>query len=616
MKFVRDRGINPTKTTGAGFYEEIAKALNIVLGGKFGASPEEMDAARKVGRKELGEFNPEDYKYTTDIKSISDYGKGLPITGTQGTGTDILKDTTSKYLAQLKKDFEVTGKITSAKDYREKVNVVGGMNIALPQAMYALSNGIPEFENTAKRYEEIAFLMVNGTADQVESLNEAVTAYIDMKRKMEAGEEIPYLTAEGKEATRPLTAADLSQAFNMVTSLYQTGLAQTQINMNPIPGSVNLEKTAYTPGMFKLIEERARKIDDLRAAELGAINPIYETKFNIDRGETKLLVEFKEGDIEEIKGATSEGITEAYDKLIKEGKIKDVGDIGISVQKDMSVEQFERAKSLYPALLEKFVGMGYEAKPSTDIFSLEDGQMSMFTADMTIFQILLQEILETEKKQLDGLYNLPDGASFWIPLQAALKRPTGGGGLSDKTIVEPPKPQETPMLWKSSLDEIMKKYSEPGGIGSNPTPTVEELLQDRGVVPPQRNIPPMEDLLKNWGIMPPRETQPPLKPLKNYIAEENENMMQEAWMAKKYDLSGMGDFYRSLQNGFQDLQPGGDRTTITEVPMIETRLTLDNTTNVRLIVDGRTLAEIVSRYLTDNMVQQGNNATAVHTVSV
>jgi hypothetical protein len=39
-------------------------------------------------------------------------------------------------------------------------------------------------------------------------------------------------------------------------------------------------------------------------------------------------------------------------------------------------------------------------------------------ADWAIVQYLLGEILKTNEKQLDGIYNLPSGASFYVPFQA------------------------------------------------------------------------------------------------------------------------------------------------------------------------------------------------------
>jgi len=57
----------------------------------------------------------------------------------------------------------------------------------------------------------------------------------------------------------------------------------------------------------------------------------------------------------------------------------------------------------------------------------------LMTKDWAIVQYLLQEILKTEEKQLDGIYNLPSGASFYVPFQALKLQPQGGeeGGVGD-----------------------------------------------------------------------------------------------------------------------------------------------------------------------------------------
>ncbi len=50
----------------------------------------------------------------------------------------------------------------------------------------------------------------------------------------------------------------------------------------------------------------------------------------------------------------------------------------------------------------------------------------------------LQDILETEEKQLEGMWNIPSGATFWVPLQSMFYQDKGGGGFPELPELLPP----------------------------------------------------------------------------------------------------------------------------------------------------------------------------------
>lgn len=52
----------------------------------------------------------------------------------------------------------------------------------------------------------------------------------------------------------------------------------------------------------------------------------------------------------------------------------------------------------------------------------------------------LQDILETEKKQLEGMWNIPEGATFWVPITSLFyQNQGGGGGVPELPPLEPPR---------------------------------------------------------------------------------------------------------------------------------------------------------------------------------
>lgn len=49
-------------------------------------------------------------------------------------------------------------------------------------------------------------------------------------------------------------------------------------------------------------------------------------------------------------------------------------------------------------------------------FILKDNKFQKITSTAEAIQFVLQDILDTEKKQLEGQWNIPEGATFWVPL--------------------------------------------------------------------------------------------------------------------------------------------------------------------------------------------------------
>jgi len=63
--------------------------------------------------------------------------------------------------------------------------------------------------------------------------------------------------------------------------------------------------------------------------------------------------------------------------------------------------------------------VGYQ-KDTVDTIELYGGTaIENNKRDLLLVRLALQDILEVEQKQLDGIYNLPTDATFWVPLAAA-----------------------------------------------------------------------------------------------------------------------------------------------------------------------------------------------------
>lgn len=74
---------------------------------------------------------------------------------------------------------------------------------------------------------------------------------------------------------------------------------------------------------------------------------------------------------------------------------------------------------------------------------------------------VLQDILDTEKKQLEGMWNIPEGSTFWVPITSAFYQNGGGGGYPElPPLQEPVKKTATGEL--PEVDEkLVPGFDEP-----------------------------------------------------------------------------------------------------------------------------------------------------------
>ena len=91
-------------------------------------------------------------------------------------------------------------------------------------------------------------------------------------------------------------------------------------------------------------------------------------------------------------------------------------------------EKFNIARQYYQGTKSRLEEKGYVSKEEPQLVVMDDGSIQNLTYDNKIMSLLMSQLVEISRKQLDGIYNLPTEASFYIPAQAAAYFPDGGGG--------------------------------------------------------------------------------------------------------------------------------------------------------------------------------------------
>jgi hypothetical protein len=156
---------------------------------------------------------------------------------------------------------------------------------------------------------------------------------------------------------------------------------------------------------------------------------------------------------------------EAIKSLQEENKIKNtsgsVAGTGLDfMEMDITRAQLEKYVPRAQNLTKQLEGKGYKSNVEDVLIATSDNQITKQHVDMKILQYLLGQILDTEKKQLQGVWNLPEGASFWVPLQSMIggkDEGKGGKGKLDPSIFAPDATATEGYDWKSSVKETIKE---------------------------------------------------------------------------------------------------------------------------------------------------------------
>jgi hypothetical protein len=256
--------------------------------------------------------------------------------------------------------------------------------------------------------------------------------------------------------------ADIKDVKNAtIVSSAQTALGdKVRANLPEVYGG----NTNPTPvADMKVIEQRYQSMfdnlySDLTQGEIDALMagfPVFKM----------LLEKGGEAFYQKLEGKDMALWGEAIKSLQEENKIKNtsgsVAGTGLDfMEMDITRAQLEKYVPRAQNLTKQLEGKGYKSNVEDVLIATSDNQITKQHVDMKILQYLLGQILDTEKKQLQGVWNLPEGASFWVPLQSMIggkDEGKGGKGKLDPSIFAPDATATEGYDWKSSVKETIKE---------------------------------------------------------------------------------------------------------------------------------------------------------------
>jgi len=314
--------------------------------------------------------------------------------------------------------------------------------------------------------------------------------------------------------------------------------------------------------------------------------------------------------------------------LIEEGSLAGKG-IPFNVS-DLTYAEAMAVNPQVQDLVNQISAAGGDISTETTMTAFADGVVAPITTNQAIQSLLLKDLIDVNEKQLEGIYNLPTDASFYVPFTGyALGQGGGGGGGGgggwDMTQL---------ISW---LEQIANNTAP------KPIPSSDVWTPERGTIPAleserESNIPKEPTTWDRWT-----QEQPPMPEIKEYVkkdiydvqtVQDNDITAEPTWFttlsnnianmveiqtrtgnAQLEALTSVKRFLTDLWNSVFGIEDSSKEDTsfkdsqdINTKP-IETSLSLDITHTSNVLLDGIQVAQVVANYMTEEMIALGESTT-------
>jgi len=367
-------------------------------------------------------------------KALEDLGKGVEPEGTVFKSE--LTENMKEYGDLLKSEIKVAqtefneelinGDIT-IKQYNESMERMGQEGEAIMQIFTAMDDVLG---NSADSLLLVLDVVSRTSSEEINIITNLTSGIADLK------DQIRDLTAEGdtelvliKEEELKQAAFELEQVFNQIREAQRQPLIQFATEAPEVLDIKPQEFEIVREEALRMLEERIREY-----VELGLI-PGNTTLQEVIESGTLLGVAFAEA-----AGAALKSEFDVVLSLFPEAIEKLRGEEAIApptpepsrfrIQSvDMTQAAFEASYNRQLAFLKDAFGSYWQPTLETIGIIFQDGT-DVLHLDNLAMQLAMNDLIDVNEKQLQGVYNLPTDASFYVPFQGyELGFDEGGGGL-------------------------------------------------------------------------------------------------------------------------------------------------------------------------------------------
>ena len=269
---------------------------------------------------------------------------------------------------------------------------------------------------------------------------------------------------------------------------------------------------------------------------------------------------------------------------------------------------------------------------------MNDGMVKPVAKDWKLVEYYLNEIMKSNQKQLDGMYNLPGESTFWVPKRAGDYGNNGG----NNPLNTPPTTPTTSALTGASAEslDLMDFYRKNFEQSQSASKIVSPLVSPHHATLPLTLTPPPH----TYPQQGPNPAPPPF--------QDNHNSSIGPWTPGWKDAGGKEpyDHYNSsigpwtppppvdvlgiintfLQTIIRGFTPGlngvpgaglpdtrvgagysNDVGVGQQIPDVKTSLNMNINSSFTVMLDKQVLARAVKQILTQDLLKYGNSSTSL-----
>jgi TP901 family phage tail tape measure protein len=532
----------------------------------------------------------------------------------------------------LKNELYYKGSI-SAKTYREKMSGVEAYGASIPQYVAPLQGNYSALGDNVKTlndaYKYISDILLKGTAEQVTELSDAKGTWELWAAKVDE------MKSAGLKETdiggEKFSFEKVSQnAAKAQTDFIQTVTTLQKASVIASTPSPTIVQTRVGKEMYPELLRGMQEMKDKQLAQLSGDDLVAYTN---ELQNQKFYVEFADGTMKQIEGFTQGMMQTTIDESAKIQAAVKPTTMGFQYS-EYKPAQWDKAQSGYAAELLKLQQEQEKAqklypdipieplKQTATIVELADGQTRVFVGVWDVMAHLLEENNDLTRKQLEGVFNLPEGASFWLPSQAwqyredttpttgndeALDANTAATNANTAALQQTTSP--TPGGY-SPMDPRSPYYD--GGLMPEPPkggPWQSKFYEDQWKEPQWTN----EDLRKFSDMgpaigpeLPAGGTMPPVwGPGTTGGMFESINAILAGFFSKLFGGATGGGGGGGGGGTTGALPTVTDRTEMGtgKMPEVSTKLQLVIDNRTALHIDGRALANILETYIMEDLMR-------------
>lgn len=413
------------------------------IGGTFnkpGEKPVEFATQPSRFRAQYESYTPEEQQKVRLQLAVKGEGTALEdaAKGIINTYKKSLEDLQKATLDALTKEL-ITGKITPA-EYGKQTSEMTGFP---ERATRFYAAGGEEFLKLSKDVDTVdqafvafALILSKGSQESNQYLTtfaEDINNLSSILQNLPEGQTAPVTTLAGNtvQMDRSAIERELGSRREQFGSLLTEIFKQTKLNQNPLPGVVGNINAPVSLDEYNRAVEAGIAIQEKYYRDVGKTTDEIEALI-------KALPEFAAA-IEDGSGILFKVTTGLAQDMYQAG----LESIGAASQSNIGFNQYQftQAQILSAAAQANAMAASWETKfgytpDYTDqVVVALDSVFKLSHTDSKIMQMLLEKLVDQGQKQLDGQYNIPEGATFWVPLTAAYYRYQGNGGSGFNDVI-------------------------------------------------------------------------------------------------------------------------------------------------------------------------------------